>query len=104
TILYYGQIVSVSFDPGENYLATGDGDRAVRIWDIASGREISRIRYPDTVQSVQFSDTGRSLLVHTDSGLTVSPWQVGDLITEACHRLTRNLSESEWRDYIGNRK
>jgi WD40 repeat protein/predicted Ser/Thr protein kinase len=60
------QITSISFSPDGSRIASGSNDGAVRFWDVATGREVSRVSVTDSVNSVAFSPDGRR--VATASG------------------------------------
>src|SRR5260221_375855 len=70
-------IWSVSFSPGDGcLLASGTGDRTVRLWDVASGREVRRLEgHTAAVWGVHFSPDGR-LLASGSSDRTVRLWEV----------------------------
>jgi WD40 repeat protein len=56
-------VTAVAFSPDGRLLATGDGNGAVRLWDIRSDRRIqSFVGHKFTVTSVTFSRDGRVLL------------------------------------------
>ncbi|HNP65992.1 MAG TPA: TIR domain-containing protein [Woeseiaceae bacterium] len=71
-------IYSVAFSPDGAYVATGDSDGLVRIWDTRSGTESLTLRgHESRVGSVNFSSDGR-YLVTTDAGPTAQAliWDV----------------------------
>jgi hypothetical protein len=64
-------VSSISWSPGGRWLASGSGDGTVRIWDAASGRELSRlVGHSDGVRSVSWSPDGRRLASGSDDGTT----------------------------------
>ena len=74
----FPRIESLVFSPDGERLATGDGDRLVRIWDTRKGTELLTLRgHEDAVGSVAFSPDGR-YLVTTDYDATakVLVWEV----------------------------
>lgn len=101
---------AVAFSPDEKYLATASDDHTARVWEVTEGREIVRLSHEDKVNTVAFSSDAK--LIVTASGHFLSPrlestarvwnWRPEDLITEACQRLTRNLTLEEWQQYLGN--
>jgi WD40 repeat protein len=68
--LRHPEVVGVAaFSPDEKTLATACGDRAVCLWNIASGQELARLATrPGPIAKIQFSADGRRLAVvsHAD--------------------------------------
>ncbi len=95
---------SVAFDPSGTYLVTGGDDNTARVWDWAKGEEIAQIGHEDWVLSVAFGPGGVRLATGGDDGTArVSLLRRGpDLIIEAGHRLTRNLTYEEWSKFFPN--
>ncbi len=57
-----GGVRSVAYSPDGHTLATGSNDRAARLWDVATGREMSTLRgHEANVSSVAFSPDGRTV-------------------------------------------
>jgi WD40 repeat protein len=74
-----------------------------RVWEIITGREVSRLTHEGAVWAAAFSPHGRYLVtVSTDHTARVWLWLPEDLIAEACARLTRDLTLEEWRQYMGD--
>ena len=85
-----------------------NGNNAL-VYDAMTGTEISRVTEPGAVMAVCFVDAGRHLLV---TFLTASGDQfvvrrhrlvAGDMIEDACGRLTRNLTPGEWTRSVRRR-
>jgi WD40 repeat protein len=51
----------VSFAPDGRRALSGSFDRTVRLWDVETGREVSRWTAADQVWTVAFSPDGRHL-------------------------------------------
>jgi WD40 repeat protein len=104
-------VTRLAFSGGGKYLAAGGREETVRIWDIsrglddpAKGREyeVARVESTRPVSFFAFS-TGDKRIITLDSRHFVSHvWQDGDLLHEACARVTRNLLPSEWEKYVPN--
>jgi WD40 repeat protein len=81
-------------------LVTASADGA-RLWDLLTGREMFLQRDASTLIAV--SPDGKYLATADDQGV-VHTWflRPDDLIDEACRRLTRNLTEDEWREFVAD--
>jgi WD40 repeat protein len=94
-------VYAVAFSPDGTRVATGSGDRSARVFDAATGAEISRLDHGSPVYAVAFSPDGTR--VATSSGdRSARVWCAdhGQLIEQALGRLTKNLTRREWRRYF----
>src|SRR5690348_7653787 len=66
-----GGVTALAFAPDARLLATGGTDRTVRLWDVASGREVRRLTgHKDAVCAVAFLAGGKTLVSgSTDGGI-----------------------------------
>jgi len=58
-------VVSLAFSANCGLLVSGGGDSTARVWDVTTGKELGRIRFPGRstyVESVAFSPDGRLVL------------------------------------------
>ncbi|MBT5711636.1 hypothetical protein HOI71_11375, partial [Candidatus Poribacteria bacterium] len=69
-----GWVYAVAFSPDSAILASGSGDRTVRLWDVAGRREIAALRgHEGWVYSVVFSPDGETVASGSVDG-TVLLW------------------------------
>ena len=64
------ETVSFSRD-GKRLAAFSRAAQQVKLWDIASGREVARFKYPDRVLTVRFAADDRTLVVTTSRQLSL---------------------------------
>jgi WD40 repeat protein len=78
--------------------ASADG---VRLWDLLTGGEMFLQR--DAATLIAVSRDGKYLATADEQGI-VHTWflRPDDLIDEACRRLTRNLTDDEWRTFVAD--
>jgi WD40 repeat protein len=100
-----GSVYSVAFSPDGKTLASGSLDDTIRLWDVESGQQIGEpLRgHTSSVNSVAFSPDGKILASGSSDGtIRLWKWDVDIVfwIDSVCGRVSRNLTESEWKTYF----
>jgi WD40 repeat protein len=71
---HLGAVTSVAISPDGQRIVTGSADATVKVWEVASGRELLTLRAGEPVASVAFSSDGQRVV--TGGGLTSLVWDV----------------------------
>jgi WD40 repeat protein len=91
----------LAFTKDGRYLAL-ENQGMLRIWDMLTRREIERWTSQYTTW-LAFGSDGKDLLSGHGTTVSVQRWGPEAIITEACDRLSRNLTAgAEWRQYFGD--
>jgi WD40 repeat protein len=94
---------SAKFSPDGKYVIASDfNGNVARIWDIAAKQEIAQKQHDNYVRFVAFSVDGKYVVSSGDNTIRVWIYRPEDLIADACSRVIRNLTRTEWDQYIGD--
>jgi len=100
-LLHDDDISRVRFSVTTPTLAALSAGRAY-IWDYSAGVLLSELDDAGYVRDLQFSRDGRYVLTGSSDGTAaIWLWRNEDLRAEACKRLKRDLTPTEWQQYFG---
>jgi WD40 repeat protein len=94
-------ILSVAYSQDGERIVTGSSDHTASVWDSATGVELARVTHDEGVNHVEFSPDGKWIVSGGDDGtVRVWPWATDELISLACERIPRNMTQKEWDEVI----
>jgi hypothetical protein len=98
------RISGISFNPVYNQMATSSYDGSVKIWNMNDITEppITLNDNEGQVLTISFSSKGDALLSATSRSELVSRASHADILAgNICFLVTRNLTDDEWKVYVG---
>ena len=101
-----GPIGMVSAEPHSSFFVTTNFDGTTRLWDLTSGQQVGSSFTPleSRWMGASISPDGRSLAILAADGTAwIFPLSEGTWANQACRVASRNLTRTEWSQFIGDR-
>jgi WD40 repeat protein len=100
---HLGYVMSVAFSFDGKTLASASWDRTVMLWDVATRQPLGGPLNGQSglVNSVAFSPNGKLLASATGNGVMLWDLDPNSWTARLCRLANRNLSLSEWSQFIG---
>jgi len=98
------KVTSACLDADAVFLLTTSVDKTARVWSLATGEPVAALTHDADVITARFSPDGRYVLSaggRSDRTARLWFWRPEDLLAETCSRLSRDLTEEEWTQYLG---
>jgi len=97
------KITAITVSQDSRWVISGSEDGEVRIWDLQTGEQLSRILLSKPVTAIAISSDGHLIAIGSDDDpyVRVWTWQASDIVDQVCHRVPRNLHIGEWQQYLG---
>jgi len=103
TVTHGAPILDIAFGPESQRIATAGLDKIVRLWDVRTGQAMEVLRHFDRLAAVRFSPDGRQLVSADEAGVVwVWSLEADELVADACTRISRNLTYTEWIQVYGD--
>jgi WD40 repeat protein len=98
-----GWVRALVFSPDGRKLATGSDDKTARIWDAVTGKELQRLEHDGAVYALTFCPDGSKLATGSEDKIArIWTLNIGEVMKEACSRVTRNMTREEWGRFMDN--
>ena len=83
-------------------LLSGSRDGTARVWNVDTGQEVFTIRDEEIDYGTwgEWDSSGTRLFLVLSNVVQVYDTRIDELISQACSRVGRNMSQSDWRLYF----
>jgi len=102
TLAHDGPVDGAAWNRDESRILSWSGDRTMQMWDMQTGLILQTFFGDDSsVSSAQWNQAETQIMLTTAGGKVYRYYTwMEDLLTAACTRATRNLTWSEWQQYL----
>jgi WD40 repeat protein len=100
-------VEQTSFSPNNRYLAVGSSNGMVRVFDVAEHKEMARLPHRVAIRFLAFNADSSELISQSSGSpgyLFLSPLNYRVLVQAVCRRSIHDLTEREWREYVGEER
>ena len=102
---FEGPVMDLKFSPDDKYLGAASTDKTARVWSMDKIFELPIVLddHNDWVFTLDFHPSGDYLVTGSkDKLIRRWPVQPDGMASEICDLLTRNMSGTEWTQYVGD--
>lgn len=100
-----GDVTHIAWSPDSKYVVTSGWEDVARVWDAETGNEVAiLVGHSNRVNHAVWSPDGHYIVTASQDGTSrvfYAP-RIEVLLTAACERAVRNMSEAEWQQYMGD--
>ncbi|MCY4419005.1 MAG: High-affnity carbon uptake protein Hat/HatR [Cytophagales bacterium] len=101
---HYSRVTHVTFDKEDRLMVSSSRDKTAKIWDMHNINDLPIVleAHQGWVHMAGFDPQGKQVFtVSQDADVRVWPTGSGKMIGPFCQTATRNLSQKEWLQYVG---
>lgn len=95
-------VESLRWHPNGSMLLSGSRDGTARVWNVDTGQEVFTIRDDEIDYGTwgEWDSNGTRLFLVLGNVVQVYDTRIDELISQACSRVGRNMSQADWRLYF----
>ncbi len=95
-------VESLRWHPNGSMLLSGSRDGTARVWNVDTGQEVFTIRDDEIDYGIwgEWDSSGTRLFLVLSNVVQVYDTRIDELISQACSRVGRNMSQADWRLYF----
>jgi hypothetical protein len=99
------RVVDVEFCPANKLLASSSFDGSIQIWDVRNfnARPVVIREHGSWVRTIAFDSRGDRMASGSRQEARLRVWttNINEMASLICEKLTRNMTQAEWNQYIG---